>query len=653
MAFQERVTIFIETKVDNARSQLGSFKQSVNEAQGATGKLKAAAGGISSMIGSVASSVMSPAGLAGAAAGLAAVGGKAIGAFQDLGTAIGNFRDATGLSSQEASRLHEVLSDLGVDPDAAAGAIGRLEKALGTNKDAFKQFGLEVATTKDGLIDANGTFLNAIDALNKIEDPAKRAQAGAAMFGKGWQSMSELISGGAPALKSALDSVQDSKVFNDEDVQKARDLRDALDSVKDAGEGLMITLGKSLAPAIIDLAPKIAEIGTKGEPVVKALGEAFVSTADGVGVLLDALGPVTDALSKLGTIKLPSGEDFNFLTSGALSTASTAWKTLAGDIELTGTTAEGFAANAKAAADAAGVDLSGGAEAAAASVEAMGEAFAAHVDDVKEHAAALKEEVDALNAVSDAFSSAADDQIAYNKAQEDFATKAGDSSAKAEDVRDSAISAAKAHAELYTSMTEASGATATATGKLDAQNQSLLTAAATAKGPARQAILDYTAALNSIPPDVMTEIQAAIDRGDLAEAERLLNEASRNRDATVTADAKTGQAERDLNYAARDRDTTITVKGVLSQNLPSSIQKLLGIQSFTAPAPAPSSAKSATASVQALAAPAAVAQLNALTANRVVKVRFDPSGVDGLLAAFVGSVRKGTSTLVRVNGGGR
>ena len=650
MAFQERVTIFIETKVDNARSQLGSFKQSVSEAQGATGKLKAAASGVGNMLGSVASSLTSPAGLAAGAAALATLGAKAVGAFQDLGVAVGKFRDATGTTSEQASRLVEVFDDLGVSPDTAAAALGRMSKTLATNKDALAEWGITAQKAADGSTDVQATFVAAVDAISKIKDPTQQAAAAQATFGRSWQQMAEVIQGGAPALQSALASVQDSKVFDDADVQKARDLRDALDSVKDAGEGLMLTLGKSLAPAITELAPKIADIGTKAEPIVKSLGESFVSAADGVGVLVSALGPLVGALNEIGTVKLPSGEDFNFVTAGGLSSAQMAWHQLTDDVKLAGSVSKDFAESAKAAGAAAGGTADDYAETADA-LKAWTDRTADQLQAIADQNKALEQQAAALNKISDAYGNAADDQIAYTDSVNELNAKLKDSSASTDDVRDAAITAAKAHAELYTSMTETSGATATATGKLDAQNQSLLTAAATAKGPARQAILDYIATLNGIPPEKMTEIQAAIDRGDLEEAQRLLDEASANRQATINADADTAQANRDIDHAARDRSSTISVDAVLRSNLPSSILKLLGVpgvQSLPPPAPAPTP--------QLLGAPfvspSALASVNSMTKNRTVKVTFEPAGLDGLLGAFVGAVRKGTTTLVRVNGGG-
>lgn len=146
----------------------------------------------------------------------------------------------------------------------------------------------------------------------------------------------------------------------------------------------------------------------------------------------------------------------------------------------------------------------------------------------------------------------ADDQIAYNDALSEFDAKAKDSKASSDDIRDAAIGAAKAHGELYTSMTEASGAVATSTGKLDAQNASLIAAARQAGGPARQAIIDYIATLNGIAPEKATEIVAT---ADTAQAEQDLKDASVNRDLTITADAKTAQAEADIDAVVNKKRT--------------------------------------------------------------------------------------------------
>jgi hypothetical protein len=108
---------------------------------------------------------------------------------------------------------------------------------------------------------------------------------------------------------------------------------------------------------------------------------------------------------------------------------------------------------------------------------------------------------------------------------------------------------------------EASGETLTATEKLDLFNNSLLDSAATAKGKARDGILDYIATFNTIPDSKMTEIKTAINEGDLKKATWLLAAASASRTVALIADADVTQATSDLDAAAAAR--TVAFYGAL------------------------------------------------------------------------------------------
>ena len=306
-SFQEKITILIETKVDSAKSQLSGLKQSISDAEGATGKLKAAAGGMGSAIESAAGAFLSPAGLA---AGAAAVGGaaiKAVSQFENLGLAIGKLRDGTGLSAEAASRWVEVADDAGISTESFTKSVGFLEKAIGTNKEAFTQWGVEIAKNADGTTDMNQTLLNAIGVLNGIEDPVKRNAAGLALFGRNWKDMSELIVRGADGVKKSLDAVQSTKVFSDKDINTSRDVRDGFDAIHDAVDGLFLSMGKALAPAVATVATKLGELITKAEPAFQAMGQGLADTADAAGPVIDAIGAIADGIGKLQGIKLDFG----------------------------------------------------------------------------------------------------------------------------------------------------------------------------------------------------------------------------------------------------------------------------------------------------------------------------------------------------------
>lgn len=315
-SFSEKVTILIETKTASAKQQFADLKHSVGEADGAFGKLKAGASGLTDMVGGLVTS-MGPAGFAAAGAAAVGVALKAVGQFQDLGVKIGLVKDQTGLSAEETSRWVEVADDAGISAETFAGLVGKLEKNLGTNKDALAAWGVQVKTNADGSVDMNATLLNTIDVLNKTTDPIERNKLGNAAFGKSWAGVAELINRGAPQLRADLESVQPSKIYSDKDVDAARKVRDGYDAMRDAGEGLMLTLGRSLAPAVARIATALSNFISAAEPGLEALGDAAGDAVEQLAPLVELAGQLAGTLGKLGNIEI-GDKKLSFLTAGLL-----------------------------------------------------------------------------------------------------------------------------------------------------------------------------------------------------------------------------------------------------------------------------------------------------------------------------------------------
>ena len=228
-----------------AETAFGKFRSSVDGATGTMGKFKAGSG---AALDYVKSNAMNFAAAAGAA--IVAFGVKSVMAFQDLAISIGKFSDATGLSAQEASRLVEVAGDIGIEIGALEKSLGFMNKTLGNNAQAFKDLGVEIAYSSGGAVDANKTFLNVVDRLNQIEDPAKRAAAGAKLLGRGWQEMAELIAMGSGDLSKSLQEVSEQKVIDPQEVENARQFRASMDGLKDSFEDFSLAIGKNLLPVV-------------------------------------------------------------------------------------------------------------------------------------------------------------------------------------------------------------------------------------------------------------------------------------------------------------------------------------------------------------------------------------------------------------------
>lgn len=244
-----KITVLIDVVADRANASVKGFKQSIADADTTVGKFKAAG---TQAMGLVKENAAQLAAAGGAA--LVAFGAKAVAAFQDLALSAEKFADATGQSTQEASRWIEVAGDLGISTDTVTTAFVRMERAAATGGGAFSKYGIEIAKTDRGAVDVTQTFLNAVTAIQRIPDANKRAMASNELFGRGYAEIAELIDTKATDIRESLDSVSDAKVIDPEEVEKAKRLRDALDSLRDTLDDLTLAVGEGLVPVVAEAA---------------------------------------------------------------------------------------------------------------------------------------------------------------------------------------------------------------------------------------------------------------------------------------------------------------------------------------------------------------------------------------------------------------
>ena len=285
------LTEFSDSGIKAAKAAFGNFKTAVADAEGGMGKFKAgskvALDAVKANAGNLA--------LAGGAA-LAAFAGQGVKAFQDLALNAGKFADATGLAVEDASRYIEVAGDLSIPVDAVEGAIGRLNKTIGADPDKVRDLGVDLVYLADGSVDVNETFLNTIDRLKKIKDPAEKARVAAQLLGKGWQGMSELINLGADDLRKSLKDVSGAQVIDADELRKAKEFRDTMDAFGDKAKKLAIALGEFLVPIFTDILELVdgmlSGIGDTWNYLQKQWDKTYFASAwddinDTVGMVVD------------------------------------------------------------------------------------------------------------------------------------------------------------------------------------------------------------------------------------------------------------------------------------------------------------------------------------------------------------------------------
>lgn len=461
----------LQGETDQVVGRLGKIKAAVGEADGVFGKLKA--GGGAALEGVGGAGAIAAAGVAAAAA----AAGKGLMDFERLGTEIGKGAEATGLSYEAFSRWKEVADDAGVSGAALEGTVGKFNKVLGASPGLLEAYGGELVKAADGTVDVNATFLNAIDTINGIEDPMKQAEAASKLFGRGWQEMGELINRGSGQLRTDLAAVDESKVFDEDKVDDARKLRDAFDSIRDAGESLFLTIGENLAPVVADLAPQLE----KAVQQVKPLAEGFSDMASGA---LAAIGPIVELANKL---------------TGPLTEGLGKVMSLVGDV-------------------------AGGLGTMIDNVVGGGKPVGDLTDLIGDHVIAQAEQRDAIRESNAEF--------------DDGAAKAEYYASRVEAATDKTLAMVDAARELQgelddtKSWIDAQKAVDDYQAKIAAGNLSLLDKQALLV-EVKQKLLDYTTSLEDVPPEKQTEIIALIDQGKIEEAEAALANLTRVRNVPI------------------------------------------------------------------------------------------------------------------------
>jgi hypothetical protein len=289
VGLRETFKIVIDVTTDGAQKSLKQLRRDVIEADGAFGKMKVASAGALDYLQANAAAVALAAGTA-----LVTFGAKAVRAFEDTALAAGKFADATGLAVDDASRWIEVAGDLGIETGAVETALGRMNKTLGSSPALFEKLGVEVARTDAGATDVNATFLNVVDRLNGIADPAEKARVASLLLGKGWQSMAELIRQGSSRLKASLADVSEAQVIDENELAKAENFRDQMDSLRDRLTSVALTIGEAIVPAITDL----AAVAEKASDAVGVLNTTLVEDGEESISLLSGWGDILGFVEK-------------------------------------------------------------------------------------------------------------------------------------------------------------------------------------------------------------------------------------------------------------------------------------------------------------------------------------------------------------------
>lgn len=253
MAFSEKIRLIFDVDAVGASKNLKGLRSDIANADGAMGKAKAGAAGLGGMLKE---NIGAAAITAGAA--VIAFGVKAVGVFTDTAKAAIDLGDATGLSTQQASKWIAVGDDMEVTAEQLTSGLGKVAKTLDDAK--WSEYGISTRDAAGNARDTNDILLDTFAMLGKVTNETERARIGNDLFGKGYANLAPMVGKTRAEYEKMLGSVESGQVITDKEAKKAEKMRLAQDALSDALNEVTLAVGgmaAELAPTIETMAGAI------------------------------------------------------------------------------------------------------------------------------------------------------------------------------------------------------------------------------------------------------------------------------------------------------------------------------------------------------------------------------------------------------------
>ena len=297
---------------DDAADGVGGFGEALADAAEAAGGVFAT--GVEAVLGAMAA-------IGGAAA---AALGEAFQLAQDAGKYADDLMtlsSQTGVDTDKLQQWEYASNFIDTSVDTITGSLTKLTKNMSdaqdgseSAQDKFVKLGVSWKDFNGNLRDNEDVFMDAIDALGKIENPVERDALAMELFGKSAKELNPLIEAGSRAWRDmGKEAEAMGTVFSKENLDKMGAFDDSMQKFKATGTALKNSIGLVMIPAfqpLVDAARssmgKVAaalQEGVSPEELEELLDE-LINTAidafdDVLGMVEDKLPMVTGLLTRV------------------------------------------------------------------------------------------------------------------------------------------------------------------------------------------------------------------------------------------------------------------------------------------------------------------------------------------------------------------
>ena len=235
--------------------------------------------------------------------------------FADATGAIGDTAERTGASRERLQQLNFAAKLTGSSAETLAGALMKMNLAVGNAKKGSKEFqdifsglGIKLKNADGSVKNTDEQFNMFVDRLSKIKDPALQAQAAVKIFGKSATELLPLIKGGSAGLgEMTAEAARLGIVISDSAVREGVAFGDTLDTIHAALSGVGNTIGSALVPQLNKLGTQLIDTIVKYRPQIEAFATTFAENLPGniekvtgfLGDLYDGVQPVIRVFESL------------------------------------------------------------------------------------------------------------------------------------------------------------------------------------------------------------------------------------------------------------------------------------------------------------------------------------------------------------------
>lgn len=240
----------MSAKLDGLTKRVDTFEK---KTQKSTGRISEFKKGLNDAAQRVTGFNIAALGMAGAVAGVAAGIAKATIDTIHLGEQLVNLSSKTGLTIQEIQELQFAAEQSGTNFDQLSNAVQRLGRRVAAELPEATKFLDKLGFTVDDIVsrDPGEAFALVADKIGQIKSPAEQAAAAMGIFGDaGLQVL--------PAINQGLtDNIERFRelgaAMSDETAQAAKKLADDLTDLKTQFNGIKITIGAAVIPALSNM----------------------------------------------------------------------------------------------------------------------------------------------------------------------------------------------------------------------------------------------------------------------------------------------------------------------------------------------------------------------------------------------------------------